>query len=265
MYYLRVGLEILILIPIFLTSFLFVPFPYFIRLFLGKHLLWLWAYLSLKIFGIRVVIHGKKPKIRKGTVIIANHINYFDIFVLGSLTPTVFLAKKEIQSIPMVGWGAYAVGVIFVDRSSRASGVRSIRDMVKKLKEGATVTIFPEGTTAESEIIRPLRKGAFQTAIMANSPIQVAAISYENFPREVWRDISIGKHLGNNARYPHTVHVVYGETLTPIDSKPDEISGIAEKELNRTFALALKEKNNAEQKKAAALTQRAGFTTNQLE
>lgn len=250
MSYIRITLGILAIAFHFLVSLIFIPFPYRIRVGIGRYVLGSWAKVSTWIFGIKVIVHGEKPKVPGGTLVIANHINYFDIFVLASLVPTVFLSKKEVLYIPMLGWGAYAIGVVFVDRSNKKSGAKSIEEMVKKLLNGATLVVFPEGTTAHIDEVRDFKMGAFKTAIMGNIPVQVMAFTYENFEKEKWRDEGMGEHIVRNTKKGnHVAHVVYGKVMHFKDMDIKEAADLASEEMKRIYKIAREKRDEAEKNK----------------
>lgn len=248
MNYIRLVLEILAVIFFFTLALFFLPFPYRIRVGLGRYVLHAWAVVSTWIFGIRIEVHGDKADVPGGTLVIANHMSYFDIFALAAEIPSVYLSKKEIFFIPFLGWGAYAVGVVFVNRGDRKSAAESIEHMVKRLKQKATIIVFPEGTTTDVEEIRSFKKGAFQTAVKADIPVQVVALSYEDFANEKWKDEGMGAHAKRNARKRrHAVHMVYGKKMHFRGMKVADASARAQQEMERVFAEAKKYKDEAEQ------------------
>ncbi|HZN53706.1 MAG TPA: lysophospholipid acyltransferase family protein, partial [Candidatus Polarisedimenticolaceae bacterium] len=74
-----------------------------------------WGRTLCAILSIRRVVEGRLPS--EGVFLVAaNHLSYVDILVLGSLYPSVFLAKREIASWPVFGWIARGAGTLFVDR-----------------------------------------------------------------------------------------------------------------------------------------------------
>ncbi len=253
MSYIRITLGILAVAFHFLVALFFIPFPYSIRVGIGRYVLGSWAVVSTWIFGIKVIVHGEKPKVPGGTLVIANHISYFDIFVLASLFPTVYLSKKEVLYIPMLGWGAYAIGVVFVDRGNKKSGAKSIEDMVKRLQSGATLVVFPEGTTADVDDVREFKMGAFRTAIQADIPVRVMAFTYENFEQEQWTDEGLGAHISRNTkRGKHVAHVVYGNVLHLQGMDVKKAAYLASEEMKRVYKIAKEKRDEAEQLKQHA-------------
>jgi len=73
----------------------------------------------LKIFKLKARVEGPVPT---HGLLVSNHSGYLDIFVLASLAPAVFVAKREIKSWPVVGWLTQMGGTLFVNpRTPRAS------------------------------------------------------------------------------------------------------------------------------------------------
>jgi 1-acyl-sn-glycerol-3-phosphate acyltransferase len=81
------------------------------------------------------------------------------------------LAKKELLKLPVFGW-ITRVTCVVVDRSSPQSRKRSIDQLIKILKLGISILIFPEGTQNKSgEPLQPFHDGAFRIAIETQQPI----------------------------------------------------------------------------------------------
>src|SRR2546426_122435 len=72
-----------------------------------------WARFAAGIFRTKIEVRGQFPP---GGVLTSNHLGYVDILVLGSLQPTVFVAKADVQGWPVLGWLVRAAGTIFIKR-----------------------------------------------------------------------------------------------------------------------------------------------------
>ncbi len=109
----------------------------------------------------------------KSYVIISNHQSIYDIFlVYGWLGIDIkWVMKKELAKIPGVGFGSKKVGHIFLDRSNSRVAMESLNDAKRKLVNGTSVVIFPEGTRSETGQIGPFKKGAFKLAFDLGLPI----------------------------------------------------------------------------------------------
>ena len=102
-----------------------------------------------------------------------NHASLMDPFVLivSSKNPIVFVGKKELVKIPVFGF-FYKKVVIMVDRSNPKSRKRVYEMAKKRLKNGVSMAIFPEGLVpTEDVVLAPFKNGAFSLAIEYEIPI----------------------------------------------------------------------------------------------
>jgi len=106
-------------------------------------------------------------------VIISNHQSLYDIFVIyGWLGIDIkWIMKKELAKIPGIGFGSKKVGHIFLDRSNSRVALESLNEAKRKLVNGTSVVIFPEGTRSINGQIGVFKKGAFKLALDLNLPI----------------------------------------------------------------------------------------------
>ncbi|MGL5361796.1 MAG: lysophospholipid acyltransferase family protein [Bosea sp. (in: a-proteobacteria)] len=121
-----------------------------------------------RVMGLRIVESGPKPHAGKGVLVIANHVSWLDIPVIGSLMPLTFVAKSEVAKWPLFGQLARFQRTIFIDRSRRAATADISADMGARLARGEAVVLFAEGTTGDGTRILPLRSsllGAVREAI----------------------------------------------------------------------------------------------------
>ena len=58
-----------------------------------------------------------------------------------------------------------------VDRKSRMGSHRAFTQAGEKIDEGYSMVIYPEGTIAETGVLRPFKNGAFKLAIEKQVPI----------------------------------------------------------------------------------------------
>lgn len=112
-------------------------------------------------------------------LVASNHLSYVDILVLGSLYPSVFLAKREIATWPVFGWIARGAGTLFVDRDLPKDAVRAGREMSDRLALGVPMTIFPEGRSSPGIEILPFQPALLEPAARAMIPCWAVSISYE--------------------------------------------------------------------------------------
>ena len=102
-----------------------------------------------------------------------NHASLIDPFLLIVLSknPIVFVGKQELARIPIFGF-FYKRVVIMVDRSNHKSRKRVFELAKKRLHDGVSMAIFPEGLVpSEDVVLAPFKKGAFSLAIEFEIPI----------------------------------------------------------------------------------------------
>lgn len=93
-------------------------------------------------------------------ILMANHISYLDIPILGSLLPCQFVAKDEVSSWPFIGWMAKSFNTIFISRKPHA--IQQGLDLVKQsLENKGRLILFPEATTSDGCRVLPLKSGYF--------------------------------------------------------------------------------------------------------
>jgi 1-acyl-sn-glycerol-3-phosphate acyltransferase len=133
----------------------------------------LWARSINAAAGVRVRVHGGEHlRNARGAVCIANHVSWFDIFPLAAELPWCsFVAKTELRRIPLFGFAAESVGIIFLDRDNRKQAFKSYEDAALEVQRGRSVVVCPEGTRGEDYHLRPFKKGPFVLAIASQAPI----------------------------------------------------------------------------------------------
>lgn len=142
----------------------------------------LWNRNLLFFAGIRVEANGlEKLDTTKRYVFIANHQSHIDIPVLivGLQHQLSFIAKKELFRIPFFGWGMYALGHIYIDRSNARKAHASIQKAVTRLKKDTiSLVLFPEGTRSSDGNVGRFRQGSFSLALKAG--VEVVPIAIKN-------------------------------------------------------------------------------------
>jgi 1-acyl-sn-glycerol-3-phosphate acyltransferase len=111
--------------------------------------------------------------------LVSNHLSYLDILVYSSLSPCVFVSKKEVRRWPIFGPMARMAGTVFIDRSRSADARRVNTEMQNALELGAVVILFPEGTSSDGTSVLPFRPALFEGAIGAGESVTPAHLRYE--------------------------------------------------------------------------------------
>lgn len=158
--------------------------------FWGK--LWCW------LFFVKVKVN-KEAEISPSTsyVFVANHQGAYDIFsIFGFLNHNFrWMMKKSITKIPLIGMACKYSEQIFVDRSSAMAMARSIIEAKKRLRNGMSIVVFPEGTRTLDGKMSTFKKGAFKLAMDFKLPIVPLTIdgSFNILPRTSIVNIKYGK------------------------------------------------------------------------
>ncbi len=168
-FYILVALPILILFPLLLISISKESwYPHFFKLARG------WAKFILIGMGFRYNIEREQvPEQGKSYMFVANHTSMADIMLMlvAVKNPFVFVGKKELAKIPLFGF-FYKRTCILVDRSSPESRRAVFLRAQKRLKQGLSICIFPEGGVPdESILLDEFKDGAFRLAINHQIPI----------------------------------------------------------------------------------------------
>lgn len=134
-----------------------------------------------------VKIKGREKLDKKQSYIfVANHQGIYDIFLIYGFLhkPIKWVMKKSLEKIPFVGYACKKAGFIFVDNSSPKAALKTIEEAEARLKNGASIAIFPEGSRTRTGKLGSFKKGAYQMAMDLNLPIVPISIngSYEVMP-----------------------------------------------------------------------------------
>ncbi|SOB80614.1 lyso-ornithine lipid acyltransferase [Sphingomonas guangdongensis] len=84
---------------------------------------------------------------RRAVLYLANHQSWLDILVIAGASGSAFVAKGELQDVPLIGWLCGMNHTLFVDRGDRLGVARQVDRLRTALAADHPVTIFPEGTT----------------------------------------------------------------------------------------------------------------------
>jgi 1-acyl-sn-glycerol-3-phosphate acyltransferase len=85
--------------------------------------------------------------------------------------PFRFTAKKELFSVPFVGWHLRRSGHIPVDRQNPHAAVKSFRGASEMLKSGTSLVFFPEGATSVDGTLKPFKGGGFVLAEQSQAEV----------------------------------------------------------------------------------------------
>src|SRR4029079_2533612 len=211
---------------------IFAPSVLFVAWLSGNHeLVYPWAFFGarnwLRLSGAKVKVSGGERLDPGQTyVFISNHRSYLDTATLFVYTGRRLglLAKKELLSVPILGYGMGSVNVMAIDRSNSERARATVAAATERIRSGRSFGVFAEGTRARPGEFLPFKKGAFYMAAQAGVPIVPVAIKNTDF--------LMGKGTGE-AR-PGTIEMVM---LAPVSTEGCANDEDVRKLVNRVHAL----------------------------
>ena len=103
----------------------------------------------------KVKIIGLDNIPQTGAVVLAcNHVSNFDPPLVGGFIglrrDPIYIMKKEILNVPLLGTMLKSFGFIAIDRQKKGGDMQSLKQALKVIKEGKALFIFPEGTRSKT-------------------------------------------------------------------------------------------------------------------
>ena len=129
----------------------------------------------IKTSGVQLEIRGKKNiKDNKNYIFAPNHSSFMDFPVLFVAVNKylVFVAKKELERIPIFKSILSISGSIFVNRENTNDAIDSLNELKSDIKNTPrSVVVFPEGTRSNLNQLKSFKKGAAVLSINTGLPI----------------------------------------------------------------------------------------------
>ena len=134
----------------------------------------------LQLGAVQVKLVGAEKLPEGGFLLVGNHRSDFDpitaMYALRSRGLT-FVTKKENIDIPVGGRLILGSGCLSLDRSDDKQGLLVIRQVVRRIRNGEVIGIYPEGTRSKTGELLPFRVGCFKAAQWAKCPLAVLKIT----------------------------------------------------------------------------------------
>ncbi len=133
-----------------------------------------WAVVVLFVSGVRVTVTGlERLRHDRAYVYVSNHASLFDIPAVFAGIPDDIrvVYKKELEKIPIFGWGLKMGAYISIERGHGTSAARSLEEAVRKMRQGASLLLYAEGTRTMDGRLQPFKRGAFNLALRAGVPV----------------------------------------------------------------------------------------------
>jgi 1-acyl-sn-glycerol-3-phosphate acyltransferase len=177
-----------------------------------------WSRGVTRLLGIRITVEGAVPA--APFFLVSNHLSYLDIVVYAAGMPCRFVAKQEVRDWPVVGFLAWAVGTIFIDRTMKRDAIRVLDDLGSAVRDGDGVVVFAEATSTPGHTVLPFRPALLEWAARTGYPVHYASVEYrtpESSPPAHlavcwWGDMTFGRHLVDLSRLPRIEATIrYGD------------------------------------------------------
>jgi 1-acyl-sn-glycerol-3-phosphate acyltransferase len=165
---------------------------------------------AYNVVGCELALHRPKIEGREnvpegGLLIVSNHVSFMDPTTVGwAVAREIFyLGRKSLFKPPFWSWFLPICNVLPIDRDGH--DIAGLRRIIRMLKEGHAVLLFPEGTRSPDGTIQAAEPGAGMVALKAGVPILPVRVfgTFESLSRHTKR-----------LRF-HPIRVVIGKPYLP--------------------------------------------------
>ncbi|MFA5527061.1 MAG: lysophospholipid acyltransferase family protein [Peptostreptococcales bacterium] len=174
----------------------------------------------IKRAGITVNVQGLENIPSEAVLFVGNHQGNFDI---PALCMTInrqfgFIVKKEMKKIPLFNKWISQIESLYLDRENPRESLKTIQEGIELLKNGYSLTIFPEGTRSKSATMGDFKKGSLRLATKSKAPVVPFTIngSYKAFEET-------GKVR------PATIDIVIHQPIYTKDMSKEELEHLSDK------------------------------------
>lgn len=139
--------------------------------------------------GLTCEIRGTPPT--EDCIVAAKHQSFWDILVIAHAVPRrAFIMKREVMRVPIMGWYAWKVGCVPIDRSRGRDAMAAISATINQRIAGdglGQLIIYPEGTRTLPGHRKPYKQGVATIRAATGLPVVPVAVNTGMFwPRKGW-------------------------------------------------------------------------------
>lgn len=177
-------------------------------------------------FCFDLKVHGRQNVPKKGGVLmVSNHQSYLDPVLMGCYLrrPMSYLAKSDLFKNKYFRWLIVSLGAFPIKLG--AGDVGAMREMIRRLKQGHLLSMFPEGSrTGDGELL-PIEAGASLIIRRVDVPVVPCIIigSFQAWPRS------------KKMFRPFPIDVMFGPPLQVNRLKAKEITKLIDQTFHRMF------------------------------
>jgi len=133
-----------------------------------------WPETVLALSGVKLNVLGEENlTAQRPAVFLFNHRNNFDVFIAAALVRDNWtgIAKKELETNPLIGPLGKLMDAAFIDRADTASAVAALKPIEEAARKGLSILVAPEGSRLDTQSVGPFKKGAFRIAMATGLPV----------------------------------------------------------------------------------------------
>lgn len=139
----------------------------------------LYSRMMIKVLGIKIKLSDDQANAQnQGLLLVSNHLSYLDVIIISSQYSSSFITSQEVKETFFLGHLCQLANCLFVERRNKQNLHQEISDLAQRLREGQSITIFPEGTSSNGAGVLRFRKPLFAAAIEAQAKILPITINY---------------------------------------------------------------------------------------
>lgn len=171
-----------------------------------------WQKFMCRLLGFKVMVNGDMSQGRP-LLLVANHVSWSDILVLGSIAEVSFIAKSEVKDWPLFGNFAQLQRTVFIERERKHKTADQANEIAARLKSGDILVLFAEGTTSDGNRVLPFKSsllGAAKAALNVGNGdaidhvlIQPVSLAYTRI-----QGLPVGRFLRPVVAWPGTMPLV---------------------------------------------------------
>ena len=165
--------------------------------------------------GLRYTVIGKENIPDHPCIVMSNHQSAWETMALGPIfPPLIWVVKRELLFVPIFGWGLALTHPIALNRSAGKRAVDQLVEQgIKKIKNGHSILIFPEGTRTPPGTKRKFKVGGALLAEKSGAPIVPVAHNSGTF----WARRQLTKK-------PGTVQMIIGKEVITTGKTAEQIN-----------------------------------------
>ena len=133
-----------------------------------------WAARMCELARMRLELRSETVLDPKGTYLFAaNHMSPADIPTIYRSLPVnaAFVANALFERVPVFSYWMRKSGAVFVEQGNASSEMKAFKLMIRRLKRGRSLILFPEGYIHQSEGMAGFKRGGLNAAHFAGVPI----------------------------------------------------------------------------------------------